>query len=295
MKFFVFAFGCLFLLLGASGCPLVQSPEDTSSNDQKQDPPLTTLPKNDESETKGYEPFSSFAECVKNGGTVEELFPSRKCILGKMVAFEYDSHVFPQEHLRCETDADCVPYPECHARACLNADFLSEYPDQPEICTMLFDNSAAYSPEDCLCQTGFCTNKNASGNSAFPVDSPSECSQEENLVCGQTAYCECRNNEAVSMTPIDVDKPCMRGCEKVIKEQTYLNECVMKEAGAVLVAEVECLQLESGSIEEEDTGASDSQISSFEECVTAGNPVMESYPRQCRTSDGEFFIEEISE
>jgi len=36
-------------------------------------------------------------------------------------------------------------------------------------------------------------------------------------------------------------------------------------------------------------------IDSFEECVAAGNPVMESYPRQCRTSDGKHFVEEIEE
>jgi len=34
-------------------------------------------------------------------------------------------------------------------------------------------------------------------------------------------------------------------------------------------------------------------ITSFEECVTAGNPVMESYPRQCRTPDGALFTEEV--
>ncbi len=36
-----------------------------------------------------------------------------------------------------------------------------------------------------------------------------------------------------------------------------------------------------------------SSIDSFEDCVAAGNPVMESYPRQCRTSDGEHFVESI--
>jgi len=35
-------------------------------------------------------------------------------------------------------------------------------------------------------------------------------------------------------------------------------------------------------------------INSFEDCVAAGNPVMESYPRQCRTEDGKHFVEEIS-
>jgi len=33
-------------------------------------------------------------------------------------------------------------------------------------------------------------------------------------------------------------------------------------------------------------------ITSFEECVAAGNPVMESYPRQCR-ANGQLFVEEI--
>ncbi len=38
-----------------------------------------------------------------------------------------------------------------------------------------------------------------------------------------------------------------------------------------------------------------SSIHSFEECVAAGNPVMESYPRQCRTNDGKHFVESILE
>jgi len=35
-------------------------------------------------------------------------------------------------------------------------------------------------------------------------------------------------------------------------------------------------------------------VTSFEECVAAGNPVMESYPRQCRSADGQHFVEDIS-
>lgn len=37
----------------------------------------------------------------------------------------------------------------------------------------------------------------------------------------------------------------------------------------------------------------DSKISTFDECVAAGFPVMESYPRQCRASSGEVFVEEV--
>lgn len=34
-------------------------------------------------------------------------------------------------------------------------------------------------------------------------------------------------------------------------------------------------------------------VSDFFECVEAGNPVMESYPRQCRDEDGNGFVEDI--
>jgi len=34
-------------------------------------------------------------------------------------------------------------------------------------------------------------------------------------------------------------------------------------------------------------------VNSFEECVSAGYPVMESYPRQCKTPDGKTFTEDI--
>ncbi len=37
-----------------------------------------------------------------------------------------------------------------------------------------------------------------------------------------------------------------------------------------------------------------SVIDSFEECVSLGNPVMESHPRQCRTVDGKHFVEKIT-
>ena len=36
------------------------------------------------------------------------------------------------------------------------------------------------------------------------------------------------------------------------------------------------------------------KISNFEECTEAGNPVMESYPRQCRDGEGNLFVEVIN-
>ncbi len=41
------------------------------------------------------------------------------------------------------------------------------------------------------------------------------------------------------------------------------------------------------------TACSKQEINSFEECAAAGNPVMESYPGQCRTDDGRLFVEKI--
>ncbi len=34
-------------------------------------------------------------------------------------------------------------------------------------------------------------------------------------------------------------------------------------------------------------------VNSFDTCVAAGNPVMESYPQQCRAADGTLYIEDI--
>ena len=42
-----------------------------------------------------------------------------------------------------------------------------------------------------------------------------------------------------------------------------------------------------------DTAVAPVVVASFQECIEAGNPVMESYPRQCRTLDGEHFVENI--
>lgn len=36
-------------------------------------------------------------------------------------------------------------------------------------------------------------------------------------------------------------------------------------------------------------------VDSFESCVAAGNAVMESYPRQCRSESGELFVEDIGD
>lgn len=36
------------------------------------------------------------------------------------------------------------------------------------------------------------------------------------------------------------------------------------------------------------------QINSFEDCINAGFPILESYPRQCKTPDGKSFVEKLT-
>ncbi len=60
---------------------------------------------------------------------------------------------------KCKVDSDCVPIPSCHPRACINKEFQEKY-RKPDMCTEMFDCSAAYDAEDCLCVEGKCKNSN---------------------------------------------------------------------------------------------------------------------------------------
>ena len=60
---------------------------------------------------------------------------------------------------------------------------------------------------------------------------------------------------------------------------TYGNMCGLNAQHMAMNHQGECVE--------------SSSITNFEECVAAGNSIMESYPRQCRTNDGKHFVEEI--
>ena len=60
---------------------------------------------------------------------------------------------------------------------------------------------------------------------------------------------------------------------------TYGNNCALNSQHMVMNHTGECKT---------------SLITNFEECVAAGNAVMESFPRQCRSSDGKLFVEKVS-
>lgn len=72
---------------------------------------------------------------------------------------------------------------------------------------------------------------------------------------------------------------CKENLVVVIKSSTFTPACVKQKTAEKLITRGWALDTSS--------------IDSFEECEAAGNPVMESYPRQCKTSDGTNFVEEI--
>jgi len=61
--------------------------------------------------------------------------------------------------------------------------------------------------------------------------------------------------------------------------KTYGNRCSLHAEHMVIKHQGECFEK--------------SLITNFEDCINAGNPIMESYPRQCRTEDGKNFVEII--
>ncbi|MBT4120503.1 MAG: hypothetical protein HOA57_03095 [Candidatus Magasanikbacteria bacterium] len=63
-------------------------------------------------------------------------------------------------------------------------------------------------------------------------------------------------------------------CDPV--DETFANRCAAEDAGAFDIVD--------GSCEDQNLN----EVNSFEDCIKAGNPAMESYPRQCRHGDKGF-------
>ncbi len=75
---------------------------------------------------------------------------------------------------------------------------------------------------------------------------------------------------------------------------TYSLDIDKKKVLGVLLVLVSSLILMASSVSCDIKGKEPPRkLASFDECVAAGNPVMESYPRQCRTADGDLFVEDI--
>lgn len=70
-----------------------------------------------------------------------------------------NSAIITDEHMKCASHDECVPLPGCHSYNCINKKYLDNYL-QPDVCTMIYDNCAAYENADCICQQGICFNEN---------------------------------------------------------------------------------------------------------------------------------------
>jgi hypothetical protein len=79
------------------------------------------------------------------------------------------------------------------------------------------------------------------------------------------------------------------GCEQRIGGDTDKHGCLVAAGYQWCESEQRCLRAWEDYCEDL---KEQFRITNFETCVKAGNPVMESYPRQC-TADGETFTEEI--
>ena len=82
------------------------------------------------------------------------------------------------------------------------------------------------------------------------------------------------------------------------KGTTEMFECLERmEQEMELKSEKRAMELkrETMTTEMQKKSQPTDSIDSFEECIAAGNPAMESYPRQCRTSDGKHFVETLPE
>jgi len=71
------------------------------------------------------------------------------------------------------------------------------------------------------------------------------------------------------------------------------NKICENLCGDSICQEVVCQGTGCPCAETKESCSKDCAIISFEECVAAGNPVIESYPRMCQTEDGMLFVEDI--
>jgi len=105
----------------------------------------------------------------------------------------------------------------------------------------------------------------------------------DSRVCGDKLCSEIPGGkQQIANGVLPKDVICKEGLELIFKSTDGTPACVKPETAKKLI--------------ERGWGGMPLPISSidgFEDCVAAGNPVMESYPRQCRTSDGEHFVESI--
>ena len=85
------------------------------------------------------------------------------------------------------------------------------------------------------------------------------------------------------------------GCtgEKPIGGDTDEHGCLIAAGYQWCPSTEKCQRMWEEYCEEFEEQFKEELIENFEDCVNAGLPVMESYPRQCKLPNGETFVEEI--
>jgi glyoxylase-like metal-dependent hydrolase (beta-lactamase superfamily II) len=98
-----------------------------------------------------------------------------------------------------------------------------------------------------------------------------------------------------SYSEITEDSECREGYVLVLRTNVSRYACVFNDTAS----EWESMGIAEAAeeipevIPKETEVPKEITITNFDECVAAGNPVMESYPRQCKDSAGNTFVEEI--
>jgi len=103
------------------------------------------------------------------------------------------------------------------------------------------------------------------------------CSDADSKNSHSIAYQPPLRQIASGILPSDVT--CSEGLTLIFKQSNHMPACVKAKTAQKLAQR----------------GWSVGEINSFEECVAAGNPIMESHPRQCRSLDGKHFVESLSD
>ncbi len=80
-----------------------------------------------------------------------------------------------------------------------------------------------------------------------------------------------------------------------LKKKRYYNDCNMKKTTIIVIIITISLVIVSYIFGVREVNDVDPSISSFDQCIEAGYPSIDSYPEQCETPDGKRFVRNLPE